>query len=322
MLALEGEFVHLVLKQGCSYQRAASARKRAMKIILSRKGVDSAAGRCASPIVDGRPLSLPIPTSMPTCIRYGDLAPPLPFLAQDLSGGRLSLNRPCHLDPDIDAAALVGRRPDDWRGALGQVSASLSHLRNNGVGSGDLFLFWGLFREAERIGGAWRYVGPRRHAIFGWLQVDAVIDLGADGSHVMLTYPWLERHPHARKGWPASNALYVGRKVLSFGNGKLPGYGLFEKPIPLTAEVASNASIWAAPAWLDPTRGGVGMTYHPPGRWLGNGRVAAAARGQEFVADIGERADVKDWLFSTFGLTKSENGVQIANADLQENPYW
>jgi Nucleotide modification associated domain 3 len=267
-----------------------------MNIIFSRKGVDSAAGRCASPIVGGRPLSLPIPTSMPTSTRYGDLAPPLPSLARDLSGGRLTANRPCHLDPDIDAAALAGGRPNGWRGALGQVSTSLSHLRNNHVGGGDLFLFWGLFREAERIGGVWRYVGRKRHVIFGWLQVDAVIDLGADGSHILSTYPWLARHPHVRPGWNVNNAVYLARRVLSFGERERPGCGVFEEPIALTVDGASTPSFWAIPAWLDPTLGGVGMTYHPPSRWLGDGRVAAAARGQEFVADVRDRADVKDWL--------------------------
>jgi hypothetical protein len=46
-----------------------------MKIIFSRKGVDSAAGRCASPLLAGRPLSLPIPTRMPTATKYRDLSP-------------------------------------------------------------------------------------------------------------------------------------------------------------------------------------------------------------------------------------------------------
>ena len=151
-----------------------------MKIIFSRKGVDSAAGRCASALVDGRPISLPIPTSMPTATRYGDLAPLIAAVAYDLSRGGLAFDRPCHLDPDIDRDALRIARPLGWRGALGQASAALSHLRNAGVGPGDVFLFWGLFRECERGPSGWRYVGPRRHAIFGWLQVDIIVDLGPD----------------------------------------------------------------------------------------------------------------------------------------------
>jgi len=33
-----------------------------MKLIFSRKGFDSTAGKCPSPIVEGVPISLPIPT--------------------------------------------------------------------------------------------------------------------------------------------------------------------------------------------------------------------------------------------------------------------
>ena len=33
------------------------------------------------------------------------------------------------------------------------------------------------------------------------------------------------------------------------------------------------------------------MTYHPEQRWHDHGRLTAAARGQEFVTDIGDRAD-------------------------------
>lgn len=270
-----------------------------MKIIFSRKGVDSAAGRCASALVDGRPISLPIPTSMPTATSYGDLAVPISVIANDLSNGRLASDRPCHLDPDIDPNTLRIERPPGWRGALGQVSAALSHLRNGGVGRDDLFLFWGVFRTCERSSTGWRYTGPRRHALFGWLQVDDVLDLGSDGSWALTRHPWLAQHPHVRPGWPDNNAIFVAREFLTFGDGTIRGYGIFDHAITLTAEGAAP-STWAAPSWLDPIAGGVGMTYHPPTRWLGKGRVATAARGQEFVADVGQRTDAKDWLLSLF----------------------
>jgi hypothetical protein len=68
----------------------------------------------------------------------------------------------------------------------------------------------------------------------------------------------------------------------------------------LTAADAPNPSAWKVPAWLDPTVGGVGMTYHPypSDRWKGNGLVRAASRGQEFIADAGERDDARNWIFS------------------------
>lgn len=271
-----------------------------MKIIFSRKGVDSAAGRCASPIIDGRAISLPIPTSMPTPIRYGDLAEPMSAMASDLSGGRLSPDKPCHLDPDIDRTALTIPRLPGWRGALGQAGAALSHLRNAEVGPDDLFLFWGLYRSCAWTTAGWHYAGPRRHGIFGWLQVDDIVDLGPDGSHALVRYPWLERHPHVRPGWTNQNAIFIAREVLSIGDGTTLGYGVFDRVIPLSSDKSDMPSTWVVPAWLDPTVGGVGMTYHPPKRWLGDGRLTAAARGQEFVADAGERTDARNWLISLF----------------------
>lgn len=38
------------------------------------------------------------------------------------------------------------------------------------------------------------------------------------------------------------------------------------------------------------------MTYHPAERWNPDDTLRSAARGQEFVADIGERQDAIDWL--------------------------
>ena len=271
-----------------------------MKIIFSRKGVDSAAGQCASAIIDGRPVSLPIPTSMPTATCYRHLAPSIATLARDLSHGRLGADKPCHIDPDIDREAIAAPRPLSWGGALGQVAAALSHLRNSGVGQGDVFLFWGLFRICEHTPRGWRYSGPRQHAIFGWLQVDDIVDLGPDGSHALARYPWLVQHPHVRPGWADNNAIYVAKRVFSMGDGTVPGFGIFDRPITLTAKDAATPSLWAVPAWLDVMNGGVGMTYHPPERWIGNGRVKAAARGQEFVADARDRLDAQDWLLSLF----------------------
>ena len=99
-----------------------------MRIIFSRKGFDSSAGGVPSPIIGGRPHSLPIPTRMPTVTRFRDLGNGTAALVDDLTNGRLSSDQPCHLDPDLDAGALS--RPPGWRGALGQVSAAQSHLLN------------------------------------------------------------------------------------------------------------------------------------------------------------------------------------------------
>jgi len=268
-----------------------------VKLIFSRKGFDSSAGGVPSPLVDGRPISLPIPSRMPTPIRFRDLSNHVAELVRDLTRGRIAADRPCHLDPDIDAKSLM--RQPGWRGALGQVSAAQSHLSNNDVGSGDVFLFWGLYRPAVRSQkGPWTFSGNSEHTLFGWLQIDEVLTIGEDPLPALTSYPWLRSHPHLAPGWASNNTVYVARERLMLPDRRvdLPGFGLLDRGSRLTAPGSSQPSLWAVPPWLDPLRGGTGMTYHPIERWNHDGTVRSAARGQEFVADVGNRQDAIEWL--------------------------
>jgi hypothetical protein len=269
-----------------------------MRVIFSRKGFDSSAGGCPSPIIGEQPISLPIPTQMPTGIRYEDLHGDYGSLVEDLTKRKFNRLTPCHLDPDLDAS-LLPRLPG-WRGGLGQVGAAQTHLSNAGVTRGDLFLFWGLFRRVERRD-RWTFVGSPEHRIFGWLLVDDIVDLGPAGSCALRSRPWLKDHPHARDGWGRQNALYVATEQLHLNNSNigLPGWGVFSRGLRLTVE-GTKPSTWAVPDWLNPSRGGVGMTYHPGDRWRRDGTLQCAARGQEFVALIEGRADATDWLRGLF----------------------
>lgn len=223
-------------------------------------------------------------------------------LAHDLTHGRITVSTPCHLDPDIDQAALTRR--SGWRGALGQVGAAQGHLANQGIQAGDLFLFWGLFRSARRMAGeAWVFEGPTEHRIFGWLQVREVVTIGSDPTKALRRFPWLADHPHARNGWPGSNTVYIASPALEIGN-RVPsrqGAGVFAEGVRLTQVGSLRPSLWSVPAWLDPTKGGVGLTYNPVNRWDGRGGLRAAARGQEFVANIeSRREDAVRWLTHLF----------------------
>src|SRR5690242_14756290 len=107
-----------------------------MKIILSRKGFDSSAGRIASPILpSGRLCSLPIRAADDeNAPRYRDIlfdGQPLGKLLHDLTGDDTWLVRPAHLDPDINISS-VPRKPG-WRGAFGQAGAAERHLQNQHV---------------------------------------------------------------------------------------------------------------------------------------------------------------------------------------------
>jgi hypothetical protein len=150
------------------------------RIILSRKGLDSTAGNFASPILDGKLFSLPIPDSN-SGIQYDDLRFPdgsdgVGTLVNDLSRGKVNGSTEVHLDPDLRESIIDRSSP--FRAAFGQCGASQSHLTEQNVGepegeSNDLFLFFGYFRPAEQRSGVWKYVrkGPKLHVIHGWLQL-------------------------------------------------------------------------------------------------------------------------------------------------------
>ncbi len=270
-----------------------------MRVIFSRKGFDSSAGGCPSPIINGRPISLPIPTKMPSLDCYADLTGESADCVAELTNGRVLGDSFCHLDPDIDASAKP--RQMGWRGSLGQVSAAASHLANQNVGPGDLFLFWGLFRPAENSSG-WRFYGAKEHRIFGWLQVGDVRNIGSNPIPLLDEFPWLKGHPHLEPGWDATNTIYIARDNLRI-NGvsqDRPGWGLFGSGHRLTSAQSDYPSLWDVPDWLNPARGGVGMSYNPESRWSKQGTLKSAARGQEFVADTGGRRDALDWISRLF----------------------
>ena len=63
----------------------------------------------------------------------------------------------CHLDPDLRAE--VYQREVGWMPAFGQTGASLTELYENGVCVGDLFLFFGWFKETEYKNGKLTFKG-------------------------------------------------------------------------------------------------------------------------------------------------------------------
>ena len=280
-----------------------------MNVVFSRKGFDGRAGGFPSPIApDGTLVSLPIPGL--SRLRYDDVMTPLgPMgeLLRGLSGGRRTGREPVHLDPDLDPGARP--RLDGWRASLGQVGAAQTHLSRQHVGPGDVFVFFGSFRRAVCTDEGWRWVrGDRpQHTVFGYLSVGEVLDLGEqpDAETVVAERPWLLGHPHLRGRWPANNTLYVAgdRLVLDGRTTDLPGAAAFpvwSDALSLTAP-GQSASRWLVPDWLDPTRGGTGLTYHgDPERWSvtpsGATRLQTVGQGQEFVADARGRHDAAAWI--------------------------
>jgi hypothetical protein len=278
-----------------------------MKLILSRKGFDSAAGKVPSPIFpDGRMLSLPIPDINST-IHYRDIqyqGISLGPLVEKLTKGRITQGWRAHLDPDIVRSSLC--RNKDWRPIFGQTGQAQRHLHNNQVGVGDLFLFFGLFRCVECIDGGWRWVANCRplHALWGWFQVAEMLPLG---NGIPTGYIWAKYHPHFHRGNDSNNLVYLARQYLQLGNGpasKLPGAGAFQHFSPilqLTAAATENTTIWKLPEWFYPGEGRTPLSYHRSlSRWSrknSHTELKAVSRGQEFVLDCDEYPEAINWAF-------------------------
>ncbi len=277
-----------------------------MKIILSRKGFDSSAGGSASPILPGGAMvSMPIPDPQ-SPIRYGEIRQSghdLGRLAEQLTNGRVGRGDGAHLDPDLAAEALP-RRPG-WRPLFGQAGAAQGHLRNQGVGSGDLFLFFGWYREVERVGGVYRFrrEAPDLHVLFGWFQIESALDLAAG---LPAREDWRRDHPHCHGRRGVNNVLYTATRQL-----RLPGYagavagaGLFGRYAPrlcLTAPGGPRGR-WRAPGWLHPAGRASTLTYHRnPDRWRrveGGTELHCAARGQDFVLDCDDYPEAVGWAWA------------------------
>jgi hypothetical protein len=278
-----------------------------MKLVLSRKGFDSGYGGMPSPILpDGRLVPLPIPISHDRYtladINFPDLD--TGHLLTDLSQGSHSLATRIHLDPDLDRAP-ASRLPE-WRPALGQSGNAQSHLRDMGVGEGDLFIFFGWFRQVEYKAGTWRYArsAPNMHVMFGWLEVSAVLPIVVERERCLTQFPWIADHPHVAEPnhyTDPRNTLYLAGKQSRFSLNAAHGGGRFNKyddQLRLT-KPGSTRSVWSLPAWFMPQAGQTPLSYHPrPDQWLQNEKgvtLRSAAKGQEFVLDGAVYPQAEGW---------------------------
>ncbi|MGY0793149.1 Nmad3 family putative nucleotide modification protein [Azospirillum argentinense] len=276
-----------------------------MRAILSRKGFDSSAGGIPSPIFpDGSMVSLPIPSRDPVTysqIRWKDTN--LGEIAAALTGRPLFRRIPAHLDPDL----AINARPrlPGWRPAFGQTGAAQTHLANQGVGIGDLFLFFGWFREVEEDGaGGWRCRrgAPDIHALFGWLQVGELLRLGPDSTALRASRPEFAEHPHFNGRWDTSNTVYIAseRLVIEGQDMGVPGGGTFPHfhPRLQLTKPGENRGTWSLPSWFLPADGPA-LSYHAdPARWARDGErctLRTVGRGQEFVLDVTSTREAVDW---------------------------
>ena len=107
------------------------------KIVFSRKGFDSIAGGIPSIKIGQYIQSFPIPYKKNSLTTFKHLG--LGNDVNQLSKNKIKPTDTCHNDPDL----ITGK--------FGQVGAAQSHLENNDIKKGDIFFFWGWFRETTRI---------------------------------------------------------------------------------------------------------------------------------------------------------------------------
>ena len=292
-----------------------------MKIIFSRKGLDSSFGSVSSAVLpNGSLYWLPIPDDFgdDTLVGYSDinyLGFNAETLIRSLSGGKMPLPKTLHLDPDIYGGYV--QRRDGWRAAFGQVGAAQSHLENEGVGVGDVFLFFAWFRNIRQTKNGYTYVvRSDRHIINGWLQVGEIIKPDSDN-----VPEWLKAHPHiARKNIGTNNTVYIAADslVLDGKDTGLPAAGYFLKEadeIVLT-EKGKNRTLWSLPEWIYPSAGKKPLSYHKNAAlWRKNEgfvELKTVGRGQEFVLDSEYYPESTEWLK---GLILSQEGNFAASGD-------
>lgn len=282
-----------------------------MKLILSRKGIDSSFGTFASPILpDGTLCWLPIPENTsykPNLPTYDDVAfhgETLGKIISDLSNGKIPASQQIHLDPDL-YAPHVDRLPG-WKPTFGQTGAAQRHLLNNGVRQDDLFLFFGWFRQTEFRDGRLQYVknAPDVHVIYGWFQIEehAYVDV------FFRPAAWMSFHPHIQGDpYDKLDSVYLPKdKLVGFPNATATsGAGIFSKfdqDLVLTAPNSSR-SIWRLPNDFFPD-GRPPLSYHADElRWSKKDDgtyLRAASRGQEFVLDLDHYPNVARWVEECF----------------------
>lgn len=255
-----------------------------LKLIFSRKGSDTSYGKRASPVAaDGAMVSVPIPEDG---FAHG-------ITYESICGLPAGLSGLAHLDPDLRQQALP--RQPGWRPSFGQCDGALTHLLHQGVGVGDLFLFYGWFKGASL---------PARgsHIIWGWMQVGEM-----HWPEAGVLPDWLTYHPHAAPALKhhSRNAIFSAADRLTWpGVEGLPGAGVFDHyNARLRLSAGERMSQWSVPSFLIPADDhSVTISRHRKRHFcdLGDGtaRLSTTSPGQEYVIDISRVPLAWPWALS------------------------
>ncbi|HIT88312.1 MAG TPA: hypothetical protein IAB62_11635 [Candidatus Coprocola pullicola] len=246
-----------------------------MKVILSRKGMDSKSGGIANPILpDGTLLSLPIPDKT-AGTAYKDLYYKeqsfKEIICQLYPKFDFNENQTCHLDPDIYEDIEGRTATDKWKPAFGQHGVSAVHLDKLSVGVGDIFLFYGMFQKTVyQPDKTLCFVrnSPIVHIIYGYMKVGKILRVQQE----IERYSW---HPHSINPDRPNNRLYLPDTYGTFQ---------YDDSLVLTKEGQDNRRLWTLPAFFG--KDGISISWQGDNRPVlkdGYAELNSACRGQEFV---------------------------------------
>lgn len=199
-------------------------------IILSRKGFDSTSGGKASIILCEEEKRTIIPFFIPQQLcgdSYESLQAPNGDSYRKIFSDLGITHKQAHVDPYIFPAY---KKRSIKRGMFGQDGTSQSHLDNNHVDKGDIFLFFGWYKYARKKGDRYSYDHDSTynngfHMLYGFLEVG---EKKRVCEHDGCFSEWEEEHTHIRhKGvYKKNNTVYVAPEHSSYGFDS--SYGLFQ----------------------------------------------------------------------------------------------
>mgnify|MGYP005782454265 FL=1 len=262
-----------------------------MKVILSRKGMDSKSGGIANPILpDGTLLSLPIPDKT-AGTAYKDLYYKeqsfKEIICQLYPKFDFNENQTCHLDPDIYEDIEGRTATDKWKPAFGQHGVSAVHLDKLSVGVGDIFLFYGMFQKTVyQPDKTLCFVrnSPIVHIIYGYMKVGKILRVQQE----IERYSW---HPHSINPDRPNNRLYLPDTYGTFQ---------YDDSLVLTKEGQDNRRLWTLPAFFG--KDGISISWQGDNRPVlkdGYAELNSACRGQEFVVTAStpqQQRNLCDWV--------------------------
>jgi hypothetical protein len=200
----------------------------------------------------------------------------------------------CHLDPDL-VKDVIPRKPG-WRPLFGQVGAPQTHLENQGIQVGDVFLFFGWFRRTKEIDGKLKFEAGEwkqgKHVIFGYLQVGEILNVRMDTK----VPAWMQYHPHFEsfRRKKKNNTIYVARETLSWDE-SITGAGVFNYSDNLVlTKPGCSRSKWVLPDIFKELK----ISHHSSKSWK-HDYFQSAAIGQEFVVE--ESKEVERWVEKLVG---------------------